>query len=152
LYHVPQFHVSTVVPRSTLHHWSTPHRCHPTYTIHSHIQYQLSSILQFFLHTRCFPTATTLYILFIVSHNRTSVQSFNSSCICAVFTPRHKPSIGGSTKCVAGPSADGLNYCEQRTCSKQHYLHIEKSYSTLTWKRSNYKTTLSAFISVYDLS
>jgi hypothetical protein len=55
LYHVPQFHVSTVVPRSTLHHWSTPHRCHPTYTIHSHIQYQLSSILQFFLHTRCFP-------------------------------------------------------------------------------------------------
>jgi hypothetical protein len=58
LYHVPQFHVSTVVPRSTLHHWSTPHRCHPTYTIHSHIQYQLSSILQFFLHTRCFPTAT----------------------------------------------------------------------------------------------
>jgi hypothetical protein len=59
LYHVQQFHVSTVVPRSTLHHWSTPHRYHPTYTIHSHIQYKLSSILQFFLHTRCFPTATT---------------------------------------------------------------------------------------------
>jgi hypothetical protein len=55
LYHVSQFHVSTVVPRSTLHHWSTPHRCHPTYTINSYIQYQLSSILQFFLHTRCFP-------------------------------------------------------------------------------------------------
>jgi hypothetical protein len=59
-----------LVPRTTVsclhccttkyvsHHWSTPHCCSPTYTIHSYIQYQLSSILQFFLHTRCFPTAT----------------------------------------------------------------------------------------------
>jgi hypothetical protein len=37
---------------------STPHCCSPTYTIHSYIQYQLSSILQFSLHTHCFPTAT----------------------------------------------------------------------------------------------
>jgi hypothetical protein len=31
----------------------------------------------------------TLHILFIVLHNRTSVQSFNSSYICAVSTPQH---------------------------------------------------------------
>jgi hypothetical protein len=59
-----------LVPRTTVsclhccttkyvsHHWSTPHCCSPTYTIHSNIQYQLSSILQFFLHMRCFYTAT----------------------------------------------------------------------------------------------
>jgi hypothetical protein len=63
-----------LVPRTTVsclhccttkyvsHHWSTPHCCSPTYTIYIHIQYQLSSILQFFLHTRCFPTATSTHI------------------------------------------------------------------------------------------
>jgi hypothetical protein len=30
-----------------------------------------------------------LHILFIVTYNITSVQSFNPSRICAVFTPRH---------------------------------------------------------------
>jgi hypothetical protein len=58
LYHVPQFHVSTAVPRSTSHTTGLHH------------------------------TAVPLHILSIVTFNTNSVQSFNSSCICAVFTPR----------------------------------------------------------------
>jgi hypothetical protein len=34
-------------------------------------------------------TATHVYILFVASHNTTSVQSPNSSCTCTVSTPRH---------------------------------------------------------------
>jgi E3 ubiquitin-protein ligase RNF14 len=33
---------------------------------------------------------THLHILFVASHNTTSVQSFNSSCICAVLTPQQQ--------------------------------------------------------------
>jgi hypothetical protein len=67
---VSRFWSLFLVPRTTVsclhccttkyvsHHWSTPHCCSPTYTIHSYIQYQLSSILQFFLHMRCFHTTT----------------------------------------------------------------------------------------------
>jgi hypothetical protein len=102
LYHVPQFHVSTVVPRSTLHHWSTPHRCHPTYTIHSHIQYQLSAILQFFLHTRCFPTATDL------------------------DTSSRDVTNGASTNVVFG----GMRRGHIRIGSSRRYEHIRRSCSS----------------------
>ena len=43
-------------------------------------------------------TSDFLHNLFIVIYNITSVQSFNSSHICAVFTPRHKLIEGLSTE------------------------------------------------------
>jgi hypothetical protein len=58
LYHVPQFHVSTAVPRSTSHTTGLHH------------------------------TAVPLHILSIVAFNTSSVQSFNSSYICTAFTMR----------------------------------------------------------------
>ena len=44
-------------------------------------------------------TSVFPHVLFIAIHNRTSVQSFNSSCICAISTPRQYGTAQGmSTK------------------------------------------------------
>jgi hypothetical protein len=45
----------------------------PTYTVRSITQYSLSSILQFFLHTRCFHTATKSFLVVALNSDYVSV-------------------------------------------------------------------------------
>jgi hypothetical protein len=60
----------------------------PCTTYHSFMSPLLYHVVHFT--TGLHHTAVPLHILFIVTFNTNSVQSFNSSCIRAVFPPRQK--------------------------------------------------------------
>jgi hypothetical protein len=107
LYHVLQFHVSTAVPRSTTRTTGLHH------------------------------TAVLLYILFVATFNTTSVQSFNSSCTCVLFTSLRHIAIPESR--VNNDPAVSSRKCTMilkgsyRAAEKARELMVDPKNSTFAW-------------------